>query len=75
LERRIRRLESEIIARGEYSERSRFIDRELEDLREWEEKHEGGHTWLSRLLAGTALSLAATIVVLIITILTRGPTP
>ena len=72
IRRRLERLEREIVPRPLYDERQKFIDTELEDQKKWQESHEDSHKWLARLLAGTALSMLVTLIILLINVI-GGP--
>ena len=72
LERIESRIDRDLVSREAYTERQRAIDAEFEDVDKWQDSHEESHTWLSRLVAGTAFTLLVTLIVVIVELVARG---
>lgn len=73
IRRTVGRLENDfirdVIPRAVYDERQKNIDGHFADTEKWQEQHQEGHKWLSRLLAGTALTMLVTLVVILIQVI------
>lgn len=76
IRRRIERLESDfdrlVVPKGVYEERTKHVELTLGDLEKWHDQHQEGHKWLSRLLAGTAITMLATLVSVLIQVAGGG---